>query len=138
VQRDRLIELRQELSAAGFYLVEARYNASDAPPERVFLMELTERLEFPRSGAGSWAAFNDRLWDFLTAGERNAVAVIIFGLDELLRGDIYSFLRCVHNLLSLTEGAGLSDASADRQIEYLFVGNWLSVGHGMICRYDDG
>ncbi|MGI8335231.1 hypothetical protein ACRYCC_35225 [Actinomadura scrupuli] len=128
VDQSRTPELQAKLAGAGFHIVEVHYNHSEAPPEQVFLIELTKKLEFPQSGAGGWAAFNDRLWDFLTSGDRTAVAVLIMGLDTLLGEDVYSFTRCVHNLLSLTEGAGLSDSAADRQIEYFFVGSWHSDG----------
>jgi hypothetical protein len=36
----------------------------------------------------------------------------------MLKIDIYGFVRCVHLLLSMTEGVGLADGAASRQIEY--------------------
>lgn len=119
-------ELLERLSRAGFVVVAASSPASTEDPERAFLLELTQRLGFDELGAGNWDAFNDRLWDFLTGSESRPYAVVIQGLDALARFSTYHFLRCVHNLLSLTEGAGLSDSVANRQIEYFFVGEWVN------------
>jgi hypothetical protein len=124
VEREKEIELRSTLSSMGFTVAEVDLAEGPKDPERVFLLELTRRLGLSEAGAGSWAALNDRLWDFLRSEDSTPVAVVITGLDRLARSDIYSFLRCVHNLLSLTEGAGLSDSAASRQIEYFFVGGW--------------
>lgn len=121
-----VVELRAHLSRAGFTVVEASAPDSTEDPERAFLTELTQRLGFDELGAGNWAAFNDRLWDFLTGAESTPYAVVIEGLDVLARFSTYHFLRCVHNLLSLTEGAGLADPVANRQIEYFFVGEWVN------------
>jgi hypothetical protein len=118
-------ELCERLSRAGFMVVAASLPSRTEDPERAFLLELTQRLEFDELGAGNWDAFNDRLWDFLTGSESRPYAVVIEGLDVLSRFSTYHFLRCVHNLLSLTEGAGLSDSVANRQIEYFFVGEWV-------------
>ena len=124
VEREREIELRSTLQTMGFAVTEVDLVEGSKNPERVFLLELTRRLGFSEAGAGSWAAFNDHLWDFLRSEDSTPVAIVMTGLDGLARADIYSFTRCVHNLLSLTEGAGLSDSAASRQIEYFFVGRW--------------
>ena len=81
-------------------------------------------MGFSDVGAGSWAAFNDRLWDLLTADDELPVALFIGGLDQLLPHELHSLVRCIHNLLSMTEGVGLTDVSADLQVEYFFVGTW--------------
>jgi hypothetical protein len=111
------------LGELGFWVVRA-----EAPErgnlEEGLLVELSARLGFSPLGAGSWAAFNDRLWDLLTARGEPPVAVVIEGADRLLRRSLHTFVRCVHNLLSLTEGVGLSDKHAQRQVEYFFVGEW--------------
>jgi hypothetical protein len=119
-------ELRQRVGQAGFVLVDAWLEWEGQDPEREFLRELTARLGFNELGAGNWDAFNDRLWDFLRSNDSAPYAIVITGLDSLAERDTYHFLRCVHNLLSLTEGAGLSDSLANRQIEYFFVGAWRS------------
>lgn len=124
ISLDREVELREALGQLGFVVVEARLASGSEDPERAFLQELTRRLGFNELGAGNWGAFNDRLWDFLTSSDSAPHAVVIRGIDELVDSDIYSFIRCVHNLLSLTEGAGLSDSAANRQIEYFFLGRW--------------
>lgn len=121
---NRAGELRKGLQSADFAVVEASLQDGEKDPERAFLQELTYRLGFDELGAGSWGAFNDRLWDFLTSDESTPFAVMIVGMDALAKSDIYHFLRCVHNLLSLTEGAGLSNSAANRQIEYFFIGEW--------------
>lgn len=119
-------ELRERLFRAGFVVVDASLPESAEDPERAFLKALTQGLGFDELGAGNWAAFNDRLWDFLTGEESTPHAVVIGGLDALARFSTYHFLRCVHNLLSLTEGAALADITANRQIEYFFVGKWVN------------
>jgi hypothetical protein len=117
-------ELREALDQLGFVVINAHLTSGSENPERAFLQELTRRLGFNELGAGHWGAFSDRLWDFLTSNDSTPHAIVISGVDELVDSDIYSFIRCVHNLLSLTEGAGLSDSKANRQIEYFFLGRW--------------
>ncbi|MFD2420088.1 hypothetical protein [Amycolatopsis pigmentata] len=107
-------------------VVNASLHEGARDPERAFLVELTQRLRFNELGAGNWAAFEDRLWDFLTSPESTPYAVVIDGLDALARFNTYHFLRCVHNLLSITDGAALTDSTANRQIEYFFVGEWVN------------
>jgi len=124
VESDRQDEARTGLAAMGFSIVEAMFTGTPENAEESLLVELTRRLRFDEAGAGSWAAFNDRLWDFLSSQETEAVAVVIGGLDQLIESSIHGLLRCVHTLLSLTEGVGLANSSASRQIEYFFVGRW--------------
>jgi hypothetical protein len=112
------------LKQAGFSVVDARLEESADNPEREFLKELTRRLGFQEAGAGNWMAFADRLSDFLSGTESAPYAVIINGLDALARSSLYHFLRCVHNLLLIRETAPLSDVTANRQIEFFFVGEW--------------
>ncbi|MFG1622109.1 hypothetical protein [Kribbella sp. NPDC049227] len=123
LERRELEATLRGLEELGFRVVRA-----DAPDggdlEEALLIELSARLGFSPLGAGSWAAFNDRLWDLLTARDEPPVAVVIDGADRLLRRSLHTFVRCVHNLLSLTEGVGLSDTQAQRQVEYFFVGEW--------------
>jgi hypothetical protein len=129
---DRAVELRGLLESAGFSIVEANpdWGQAEPNPERIFLQELTRRMGFREAGAGSWGAFSDRLWDFLSGSESTPYAVLIAGLDTLAVSDTYHFLRCVHNLLSLTEGVALADSVANRQIEYFFLGEWKSPNNG--------
>lgn len=114
--------MRDTLQAIGFLVVDAALPVGAENVEQTFLAELARQLEFDELAGTNWAAFNDRLWDFV-AEDSTAVGVMITGLDSL-RSDTYTLLRCVHNLLSLTEGPGLTDGVADRQIEYFFVGRW--------------
>ncbi|MGW6199353.1 hypothetical protein ACWF0M_24605 [Kribbella sp. NPDC055110] len=51
--------------------------------------------------------------------------MIVEHADRLLANDLHTFVRCVHKLVSLTEGAGLSDDRAQRQVVYFFVGQWV-------------
>ena len=119
-----LARTQRILGESGFRIVRAQAPASGVL-EEALLVELTEKLQFAASGAGSWAAFNDRLWDLLVAAaDEPAVAILIEGSDRLLRADLHAFVRCVHNLLSMTQGVGVSDERADLQVEYFFVGNW--------------
>ncbi|WP_131803563.1 MULTISPECIES: hypothetical protein [Pseudofrankia] len=110
----------------GFRLVYVDLPRDAGNPEEELLKELTKRLHFSELGAGSWAAYSDRIWDLQMSGDEAPVAIVIRGLDHLLRSDVHSFVRCVHNLLSMTEAVGLSDSRADLQIEYFFVGSWSS------------
>jgi hypothetical protein len=118
------IDLRASLQNAGFMVVDVILEGHSDDPEGEFLKGLTRELGFRGPGAGSWAAFNDRLWDFLAGADSTPYAVVITGIDGLAERSTYHFVRCIHNLLSLTEGAGLTDSAANRQIEYFFVGDW--------------
>ena len=111
------------LEENGFRVVSAQAPDSGVL-EEARLVELTEKLGFVEDGAGSWAAFNDRLWDLLTSQDEMPVAIVIEDADRLLRAELHSFVRCVHKLLSMTEAVGLSDDRANLQVEYFFVGDW--------------
>jgi hypothetical protein len=111
------------LSDLGFRVVSAQA-PGDGDLERSLLIELSACLDFTSLGAGSWAAFADRLWDLLTEAWSPPVAVVIKGTDRMLSMDLHAFVRCVHNLVSLTERVGLSDDRAQRQVVYFFVGDW--------------
>jgi hypothetical protein len=116
-----LVEILSEL---GFRVVRASLPAATQDVEEELLIELSRKLDFSELGAGSWAAYSDRLWDLQMLEDVAPVAVVVEGLDVLLRSDVHSLLRCAHNLLSMTEAVGLSDDSADLQIEYFFTGVW--------------
>lgn len=124
VEYNQVAEVRTALSAMGFDVVEATIAAGADDPERALLVQLTRKLRLNELGVGTWAAFGDRLWDFLKSENATAVAVVIIGLDDLVRSNIYNFIRCIHNLLSITQGLGISDSAASRQLEYFFVGHW--------------
>jgi hypothetical protein len=117
-------ELTQSLEGLGFRLISAKLPSGVSDVEETLLVELTRELKFAASGAGSWAAYNDRLWDLQVGEDDTPVAILISGLDRLIFSDLHSLLRCIHNLLSMTEAVGLSDGRADLQIEYFFVGSW--------------
>lgn len=120
----QLQELLQALERLGFRMVNAELPPGAGDVEKALLVELSQRLKFPESGAGGWASYSDRLWDLKTEKGGAPLAIIIAGLDRLLPSQLHSFLRCVHNLLSMTEAVGLSDDRADLQIEYFFIGVW--------------
>ena len=82
------------MSRAGFEVVDESLPKGAEDPECAFLTALTRALRFEELGAGSWAAFNDRLWDFLTGQESTPHAVVIGGLDALARFSTHHFLRC--------------------------------------------
>ncbi|MGC5012808.1 hypothetical protein ACLQ2R_18750 [Streptosporangium sp. DT93] len=113
-----------DLSESGFRVVRVDFPRGAADSEEALLIELSGRLGFSESGAGSWAAYNDRLWDLQTAESEPPLAVLIEGLDALLQSDVQRFVRCVHNLLSMTEAADPADAETGLQIEYFFTGRW--------------
>ncbi|MEI8413109.1 MULTISPECIES: hypothetical protein [unclassified Kribbella] len=123
LERDDLEKTLDGLAGLGFRVVRVR-----APErgdlEEGLLIELSGRLGFSGVGAGSWAAFSDRLWDLLTAPEEPPVAVVIELFDRILQQSLHTFVRCIHNLVSMTEGVGLSDEGADLQVAYFFVGDW--------------
>lgn len=96
-------------------------------PDRLIptVQRLSKALSFSPLGAGHWGAFSDRLWDLLTAENKQPVAVVIDDFDHVLRTDFHTFVRIVHKLLFLTEDLGMSsETEADRQVEYFFVGVW--------------
>ncbi|MGW7680172.1 hypothetical protein ACWGID_05495 [Kribbella sp. NPDC054772] len=113
------------LGDLGFRIVSAQA-PEKGDLERKLLIELSKCLGFTSLGAGSWAAFADRMWDLLTEAWSPPLAVVIQGFDRVLSTDLRAFVRCVHNLVSLTERVGLSDDRAQRQVVYFFVGNWPS------------
>ncbi len=119
-----LPELRESLVARGFRFVELEASVDIGDVEKTLLVQLTATLEFNVLGAGSWAAYSDRLWDLQMSESEQPVAIAITGLAELVPTRLHDFVRVVHNLLSMTEAVGLSDDRADLQIEYLFVGDW--------------
>lgn len=112
--------IARAVAELGFRVVRVALPTDMANAEEGVLVRLTAALAFPDQGAGSWAAFNDRLWDLLTAEDEPPVAIFLAGLDRLLPGDLHGFVRIVHNLLSMTEGVGLADSAADLQVEYFF------------------
>ncbi|MFF2845094.1 hypothetical protein ACFVT5_02015 [Streptomyces sp. NPDC058001] len=111
----------------GFRVIRVRLPLEVENPEEAVLVQLTAQLGFSDLGAGSWAAFGDRLWDLLTAEDESPVAIFLEGLDRLIPSDLHGFVRIVHKLLSMTEGVGLADSLADLQVEYFFVGTWSSL-----------
>jgi hypothetical protein len=123
IESSDLAATEVRLAALGFRTI-----ATDAPVDGdaadQLLIDLTARLGFNPAGAGNWAAFNDRLWDLLHAEGEPPVAIVIRGSDRLKDHDLHTFVRCVHNLLSMTEAVGLSDDRADLQVVYFFVGAW--------------
>jgi hypothetical protein len=123
VDRGRVAEIRRGLTELGFDLVEAGFPGKRDEPEQDLLVDLSAKLGFSELGAGNWLAFDDRLHDFLRVPEP-AVAIVVEGLDLLARTSLYSFVRCVHGLESLTDGIGVEDPHALRQVEYFFVGDW--------------
>lgn len=111
------------LEALGFRVIMVQAPDGDNL-EKKLLIELSRSLDFTPVGAGSWAAFSDRLWDLLSEAWDPPVAVFVEGADRLLATDLHVFVRCVHNLVSLTERVGLADDQAQRQVVYFFVGHW--------------
>jgi hypothetical protein len=124
VATSRTDELIAALAGIGFRVVSVSGEVESSDFADDLLTKLTRILGFSEAGAGSWAAFNDRFWDLLTSPDPQPVALVVHGLDSLVHRDVHALLLCVHNLLSMTEGVGLEDASASRQVEHFFVGDW--------------
>ncbi|MFE2865811.1 hypothetical protein [Embleya sp. NPDC059259] len=124
VENSREQELIEFLARKEFRLARVALPPGSDNPEECLLVGLTRELDFSELGAGSWAAYSDRLWDLQMSDEAAPVAVVVDGLDSLLRSDVHALVRCIHNLLSMTETVGLSDSRADLQIEYFFTGAW--------------
>lgn len=123
LEREDLEATLGGLGELGFRVVRAQA-PEQGDLEEGLLIELSGRLAFSGVGAGSWAAFSDRLWDLLTAPEEPPVAVVIERFDRILQQSLHTFVRCIHNLVFITEGVGLSDERADLQVAYFFVGDW--------------
>ncbi|WP_327637819.1 hypothetical protein OHB24_05290 [Kribbella sp. NBC_00482] len=124
LETDDLGRTLTSLEELGFRVVRVQA-PQEGDLESGLLVELSEGLGFTGLGAGSWAAFADRLWDLLTDGWHPPVAVIVEDADRLLAKDLHTFVRCVHKLVSLTEGVGFSDDRAQRQVVYFFIGHWV-------------
>ncbi len=118
------------LAAKNFRTVFAHFDGSVNGAESGLLEALTSALGLEVEGVGSWAAFNDRMWDVLSDYEEQPIVVVLRGMDDMLRADTYSFANSIHRLLSMTEGTEAVDHIQYRQFEYLFVGRWGSPSGG--------
>jgi hypothetical protein len=98
--------------------------------EAGLLVELSRNLGITAHGAGSLAAFSVRLWDLLTEEWYPSVSVVVERAARLLANDLQAFVRCVLNLVSLSELVGLADRRAQRQVVFFFVGGPA----GVVCR----
>lgn len=124
VAQSEFESISSKLKGAGFQVFGVDIQDVGPAIEEDLLVDLSAELGFSMLGAGSWAAFNDRLWDLLTAEEKTPVAIFIRNSDKIRDANLHTFVRCVHNLVSMTESVGLSDAVADRQVAYFFTGEW--------------
>jgi hypothetical protein len=115
-QRSRL---RDALHEAGFEVFEA--DAKSSSTERQLLLSVGDALAFPDYYGANWAAFDDCLGDLLRA-DAGSVALVIVGIDTLMRSDPHAFVRCVHLLLDAV--AEVERAAAGFQFEVFFVGEF--------------
>lgn len=115
-----LPRLRSELRAARFKVFEA--DADRCTDEQSLLVALGDALPFPDYYGGNWAALDDCVGDLLREGA-GAMAVIVLGLETLLRADVHAFVRSVHllsDVVSDVERVG----TGDFQFEVFYVGDF--------------
>ncbi|GAB6903375.1 hypothetical protein JCM9957A_64670 [Kineosporia succinea] len=111
----------------GFRIVRVQSGRLPAGAAEDILGEIAKALGFPAEGPVNWAAFNDWLGDFLV-DEEDPVAIVVYGLDAMLRRDVHVYLGCVHGLLGMTEAYRSPDFPDLAQLEYIFPGSWTPIG----------
>ncbi|WP_200825919.1 hypothetical protein [Kibdelosporangium aridum] len=119
-------ELLAGLRSSGFMIIDVQCNFELDDAEREFLSALSPKFGFDHCRVDAWSAFSVRIDEMLKAVDESPVAVVIQGLDELVRRDMHTFVRCVSNLISTTENLGYLDWRASRQVEYFFIGRFAS------------
>lgn len=77
--------------------------------------------ELPDYYAPNWDAFDDCVGDLLR-GDAGRVAVVVAGIDTLLRHDAHTFARSVHLLLGAV--TDVERAAGAFQLEFVFVGDF--------------
>lgn len=85
------------LRPAGFAVFEA--DVESCKDERGLLAQLGDALGFPEYYGVNWGAFEDCLGGLLEEN-RQRMAVILTGVDTLVRADLHAFVRTVHLLQS--------------------------------------
>lgn len=93
-----LPRLRSGLRDAGFNVFEA--DAELCTDERSLLVALGDALPFPDYYGANWAAFDDCISD-LVREDAGPTALLVVGLDALLRSNPHAFARSVHLLLDV-------------------------------------
>jgi hypothetical protein len=117
-------EVYEVLTNAGVIVLEVQLQGIAGELERSLLRELSKALGFPPEGSGSWLALKDRLEELLTGGESEPMVVLFTGLDRFLNSDIHAVLSFVHFLHSVVDGISWSNEKIDRQVEFIFIGEW--------------
>jgi hypothetical protein len=126
VGRAEVAPLRSALRGAGFDVFDA--DASSSTSERQLLLTLGDALAFPDYYGANWAAFEDCLGDIIRAGP-GAVAVLVIGLDTLMRSEVHAFVRCVHFLEESVKGVERA-ASGVFQFEVFYAGDFALPAQG--------
>lgn len=88
--------LRDKLRDAGFKVFIA--DAETCVDERALLLAIGDALGFPDYYGANWAAFEDSLGDLMRDGA-GYVALVVIGVETLMRSDLHAFVRSVHLLL---------------------------------------
>jgi hypothetical protein len=112
--------LRAGLRDAGFKLFEA--DVELCTDERSLLVALGDALPFADYYGANWAAFEDCISDLLREAA-GPTALLVVGVDDLLRSNLHAFVRSVHLLLDVV--ADVERISpAGFQFEVFFVGEF--------------
>lgn len=112
--------LRSGLRDAGFKVFEA--DAERCTDERSLLVALGDALPFPDYYGANWAAFDDCISD-LVREDAGPTALVVVGLDALLRSNLHAFVRSVHLLLDVVTDVERI-GSAGFQFEVFLVGEF--------------
>jgi hypothetical protein len=116
-------DLRSALRDAGFNVFDA--DVASFTDERGLLTALGDALGFPEYYAPNWDAFDDCVGDLLRE-DAGRVAVMVIGIDTLLKHDTHAFARSVHFLLDAV--ADVERAAGAFQLEFIFAGDFAKDG----------
>ncbi|WP_371615856.1 barstar family protein [Streptomyces sp. NBC_00454] len=109
------------LAGAGVSILEA--DASGVLSEDDFLVLLGRVYGFPEYYGENWDAFLDCFADVVEA-DSAPIVLVISGLSSFFESDFRSFLRCLHELESVTESIPLFRSVIPRKVVNLYPGHW--------------
>ncbi|GAB6903374.1 hypothetical protein [Kineosporia succinea] len=120
-------EVGEKLAELGFLVVSVEVETGATFTEEILLRKIAQALDWPEASKISWDSHCSALYQVLVQWEEPPIAVLIHGMDGILRTNIHAFTRSIHLLEVSRRAVGLSDEHAARQFMYVFMGNWLPV-----------
>ncbi|GAA3624783.1 hypothetical protein GCM10022223_47330 [Kineosporia mesophila] len=117
-------KISEKLSNLGFIVAHVEIESDTSFTEEILLRKVAEALHWPEASGTNWNSHCSLLYQTLTQWEEPPIAVLIQGMDGILRRDIHAFTRSIHLLEASTHAVRLSVEHAARQFLYVFSGNW--------------